>query len=52
MTLEQGPDFAATAAEGTLLAVVAILIFSLGYTWASNMVGVLGSMLSALAAMP
>jgi hypothetical protein len=49
VTLEQGSDFGATAAEGTLLAVVAILIFSLGYAWASNMFGVLGSMSSALA---
>jgi hypothetical protein len=50
VTLKQGPDFAATAAEGTLLAVVAILVFSLGYAWASNMFCVLGSMSSALAA--
>jgi hypothetical protein len=49
VTLEQGSDFGANAAEGTLLAVVAILIFSLGYAWASNMSGVLGSMSSALA---
>jgi hypothetical protein len=50
VTLEQGSDFGATAAEGTLLAVVAILVFSLGYAWASNMFGVFGSMSSALAA--
>lgn len=50
VTLEQGSDFGANAAEGTLLAVVAILVFSLGYAWASNMFGVLGSMASALAA--
>jgi hypothetical protein len=50
VTLEQGSDFGANAAEGTLLAVVAILVFSLSYAWASNMFGVLGSMSSALAA--
>jgi hypothetical protein len=50
VTLEQGADFGATAAAGTLLAVVAILVFSLAYAWASNRFGVFGSMLSALAA--
>jgi hypothetical protein len=50
VTLEQGSAFGATAAEGTLLAVVAILVFSLGYAWASNRFGVFGSMSSALAA--
>jgi hypothetical protein len=50
VTLEHGPDFGATAAAGTLLAVVAILIFSLGYAWASARFGVAGSMSSALAA--
>jgi hypothetical protein len=50
VTLERGPGFGATAAEGTLLAVVAILIFSLGYAWASGRFGVFGSMSSALAA--
>jgi hypothetical protein len=49
VTLEQGPDFGAAAAEGTLLAVVAILIFSLAYAWASSRFGVFGSMASALA---
>lgn len=49
VTLEQGSDFGATAAEGTLLAVVAILVFSLGYAWASSRFGVFGSMMSALA---
>jgi len=49
VTLERGSDFGATAAEGTLLAVVAILIFSLAYAWASRL-GVLGSMSAALAA--
>ena len=50
VTLEQGSDFGASAAEGTLFAVVAILIFSLSYAWASSMFGVLGSMSAALAA--
>jgi hypothetical protein len=50
VTLEHGSDFGASASEGTLLAVVAILIFSLGYAWASNKFGVFGSMASALAA--
>jgi hypothetical protein len=50
ITLEQGAAFAATAAEGTLLAVVAILVFSIAYAWASRRYGVAGSMLCALAA--
>jgi len=49
VTLEQGADFGATAAAGTLLAVIAILVFSLGYAWASNRFGVFGSMSSGLA---
>ncbi|UGQ46150.1 hypothetical protein [Massilia endophytica] len=48
ITLEQGADFAATAAEGTLLAVVAILVFSLAYAWASGRFEVTGSMICAL----
>ncbi|MGX4642419.1 hypothetical protein [Massilia sp. SYSU DXS3249] len=48
LTLEQGAAFAANAAEGTLLAVVAILVFSLAYAWASSRHGVAGSMLLAL----
>lgn|SRR5471030_3312704 len=50
ITLEQGPAFAATAAEGTLLAVVAILVFSIAYAWASAYVGIAGSMLYAMLA--
>ena len=52
LTLEQGPSFAASAAEGTLLAVVAILVFSLAYAWACACAryGVAGSMLLALPA--
>ncbi len=36
LNLEQGAGFAARAAEGTLLAVVAILVFCLVYAWASR----------------
>ncbi len=50
LTLEQGAAFAARAAEGTLLAVVAILVFSLAYAWASVRFGVAGSMALALLA--
>lgn len=50
LSLEQGAAFAAGAAEGTLLAVVAILVFSVAYAWASGRFGVAGSMLLALLA--
>lgn len=50
LTLEQGAPFAANAAEGTLLAVVAILVFSLAYAWACIRHGVAVSMLLALLA--
>jgi hypothetical protein len=50
LTLEQGAAFAARAAEGTLLAVLAILVFSLAYAWASARCGVAGSMALALLA--
>lgn len=36
LALEQGPEFAATAAQGTLLAVLAILVFSLAYAWTAQ----------------
>jgi hypothetical protein len=36
LALEQGPAFAATAAHGTLLAVLAILAFSLTYAWVAQ----------------
>lgn len=49
IALEQGANFAATAAEGTLLAVVAILVFGLAYAWASARFGVAGSLATALA---
>ncbi|HEX8479115.1 MAG TPA: hypothetical protein VF663_12310 [Telluria sp.] len=48
LSIEQGAPFAATAAQGTLLAVIAILVFTLGYVWASRWFNVVGSMLSAL----
>lgn len=50
VTLEQGAVFAATAAEGTLMAVLAILIFSIAYTWASSYHGIMGSMILAMLA--
>ena len=50
LTLEQGAAFAAHAAEGTLLAVIAILVFSLAYAWASARFGVAGAMVLALLA--
>ena len=50
LTLEQGAPFAARAAEGTLLAVVAILVFSLAYARASARFGVAGCMALALLA--
>lgn len=49
LTLEQGAVFGAAAASGTLLAVSAILVFSLGYSWGSARFGVAGSMLCAFA---
>ena len=48
LSLEQGASFAATAAQGTLLAVIAILVFTLAYVWASRLFNVFGSMLCAL----
>lgn len=36
LALEQGPAFAANAAHGTLLAVLAILVFSLAYAWTAQ----------------
>jgi len=50
ISLEQGAGFAANAAEGTLMAVLAIIVFSLAYAWASARLGVAGSMAAALAA--
>jgi hypothetical protein len=48
LSLEQGATFAAAAAQGTLLAVIAILMFTLAYVWASRRFNVFGSMLCAL----
>jgi hypothetical protein len=48
MTFEQGAQFGASAAKGTLLAVNAILVFSLVYAWASAKFAVLGSLLCSL----
>ena len=50
LCIEQGAAFAASAAEGTLLAVGAILVFSLVYAWASGWCKVAGSMALALLA--
>lgn len=50
LSIEQGAGFAASAAEGTLLAVVAILVFSVVYAWASGWCKVAGSMAPALLA--
>jgi hypothetical protein len=50
VTLEQGTSFAALAAEGTLLAVLATLVFCIAYAWSSVRFGVAGSMLCALCA--
>ena len=49
-TVEHGAQFASRAAQGTLLAVLAGLTFSLAYAWASARFKVLGSMACALAA--
>lgn len=43
IALEHGPAFAATAAEGTLAAVMATLVFCVAYAWASGRWGVAGS---------
>jgi hypothetical protein len=50
LTLEQGAAFAATAAEGTLTAVLAILVFTLAYAWIAARRGMGLSTLGALAA--
>lgn len=50
MALEQGTGFAATAAGHTLLAVVAILVFSIAYAWASGRLGIGAAMTVALLA--
>ncbi|MTW10927.1 hypothetical protein GM658_09960 [Pseudoduganella eburnea] len=50
ISLEQGAAFAATAAEGTLMAVLATIVFALAYAWSSGRLGVAGAMPLALAA--
>lgn len=49
LALEQGNAFAAEAAHGTLLAIVAILVFSLTYAWLALNAGVVLSLLSSYA---
>ncbi|TFW33005.1 hypothetical protein [Massilia horti] len=50
VALEHGGAFAATAAEGTLAAVVATLVFCIAYAWSSGAFGVAGSLACALTA--
>ncbi|HEY0584751.1 MAG TPA: hypothetical protein VGD52_01345 [Pseudoduganella sp.] len=50
ISLEQGAGFAATAAEGTLMAVLAMIVFSLAYAWSSGWMGIAGAMPVALGA--
>jgi hypothetical protein len=50
VALEQGNQFAAAAAGGTLLAVIAILVFSIVYALASSRFGAAGSLATALLA--
>jgi hypothetical protein len=50
ISLEHGAAFAAAAAEGTLLAVGATLVFCVAYAWASGRFGVGGAMAAALLA--
>jgi hypothetical protein len=50
IALERGAPFAASAAEGTLLAVGATLVFCVAYAWASGRFGVAGAMAAALLA--
>jgi hypothetical protein len=45
--LEQGNVFASEAAQGTLLAIAAVLVFSLTYSWMALKVGVVLSLLSS-----
>ena len=49
LALEQGNVFAAQAAQGTLLAILAILVFSLTYAWMAVNFGVAVSLLSSYA---
>ena len=49
LALEQGNTFAAQAAHGTLLAIVAVLVFSMTYAWMALRCGVALSLLSSYA---
>jgi uncharacterized membrane protein (GlpM family) len=49
LALEQGNAFAAEAAQGTLLAILAVLVFSLTYAWLALRSGVVFSLLSSYA---
>jgi len=50
LALEHGSEFAASAAQSTLLAVLAILVFSLAYAWVAQKRGWADSVLIALCA--
>ncbi len=50
VALEQGPGFAAEAAQGTLSAVLAMLVFCLVYAWAALRLAWAGAVLLGLAA--
>jgi hypothetical protein len=50
IAFEHGAPFAAAAAEGTLLAVGATLVFCVAYAWASGRFGVTGALVAALLA--
>jgi hypothetical protein len=50
MAIEQGTTFASVAAGRTVLAVAAILVFSLAYAWGALRMGIAGSMTVALLA--
>jgi hypothetical protein len=48
LALEQGPDFAAGAAVGTLFGLTALAVFCLAYGWAASRVGWVGSAAAGL----
>jgi hypothetical protein len=50
VALEQGNAFAASAAQGTLMAVIAVVVFCVAYAWASGAFGVAGTLGCAFAA--
>ena len=49
LALEQGDAFAAQAAQGTLLAIVAVVVFSVTYAWMALFAGVALSLLASFA---